>query len=167
MEGGDANAQATTQEPVVVTAVEAPTLGMAEPGLGHEVLERPLSSADRPTRVRTEENKYIPSHTGKRYGCAMAQIMESMHEKLASELVQHMTKELRSVGEHRQPDIVGMVMVQLSMKAATSKFGEAWTTKACCAEINKIHMRKTFVPKHWQDLTPKQKEQILEAFIFV
>ena len=97
----------------------------------------------------------------------MAQIMESMHGKSASKSVQHMTKELRSVGEHRQPDIVGMVMVQLSMKAATAKFGEARTTYACHARIKQIHMRNMFVPKHWQDLTPKQKEQILESFIFV
>ena len=130
MEGGDANAQATTQEPIVVTAVEAPTVGMAEPGHGHKAVEQQLSSAGRPTRVRTAENKYIPSHTGKRYGYAMAQIMESMHGKLASESVQHMTKELRSVGEHRQPDVMGMGMVQLSMKAATAKFGEAWKMTA-------------------------------------
>ena len=30
-----------------------------------------------------------------------------------------------------------------------------------------IHMRNTFVPKHWQDLASKQKEQILKSFIFV
>jgi hypothetical protein len=41
LEGGDANAQATTQEPGVVKAVEAPTVGMAEPGLGHKVVEKP------------------------------------------------------------------------------------------------------------------------------
>ena len=97
----------------------------------------------------------------------MAQIMESMHGKSASELVQQMTKELRSVGEHRQPDVVGMVMVQLSMKVATSKFGEARTTKSGRDEIKQIHLRNTFVPKHWQNLTSEQKEQILESFIFV
>ena len=28
-------------------------------------------------------------------------------------------------------------------------------------------MRKIFVPKHWEDLTPKQKGNLLESFIFV
>ena len=101
MEGGDANAQATTQEPGVVKAVEAPTVGMAEPGPSHEAVEQPLPLARKSTCVRTAENRYIPSHNGKRYGYAMAQIMGSMHGELASELVQHMMKELRSVGEHR------------------------------------------------------------------
>jgi hypothetical protein len=58
-------------------------------------------------------------------------------------------------------------MVQLSMNAATVKFGEAWTTKVSRAEIKQIHMSKTFVPKHWHELTSKQKEQILESFMFV
>jgi len=72
LKGGDANAQATMQEPVVVMAVEALTVGTAKPGTGHEaVVEQPLSSAGRPTHVRTVKNKYIPSHTGKGYGYAI------------------------------------------------------------------------------------------------
>ena len=134
---------------------EAPTVGMAEPGLGHEAVEQTLPLVHKSTRVRTAENMYIPSHTGKRYGHSMTQIMEIMHEKLDGKLVQNMTKELRSVGEHRRPDVVGMVMVQLSMNAVTAKFGEAWTMKACCAKIKQVHMHNTFVPKHWQDLTAK------------
>jgi len=136
---------------------EDPTGGMAEPGLDHEAVDQTLPLVHKSTRVRTAKNMYIPSHTGKRYGYSMTQIMEIMHEKLDGKLVQHMTKELRSVGEHRRPDVVGMVMVQLSMNAVTAKFGEAWTTKACCAKIKQVHMRNTSVPKHWQDLTAKQK----------
>jgi hypothetical protein len=59
------------------------------------------------------------------------------------------------------------MMVQLSMKAATAKFGEVRTRKACVNEVKQIHMRDTFVPKHWKELTTKQKQQVLEAFIFV
>ena len=167
MESGDANAQTIPQETVVVTADKVHTVGTAEPGPGHNVVEQPLSSADRLTPVRTAKNKHIPSHTGKRYGYAMAQIMGSMHGKLASELAQNMAKELRSVREHIRPEVVKMVIVQLSMKAATVKFREARMTKASCVEIKQIHMRNMFVPKHWQDLTHKQKEQIIESFIFV
>ena len=35
------------------------------------------------------------------------------------------------------------------------------------AEINQIHMRKTFVPKHWHKLIPKQQARMVEAFIFL
>ena len=83
LEGGDAIAQVTKQEPVVVMAGEVHTVGVTEPGSGHNLVELPLSSSSRPTCVRTAKNRYIPSHTGKRYGYAMAQIMGSMHGELA------------------------------------------------------------------------------------
>jgi hypothetical protein len=86
--------------------------------------------------------------TEKRYGYAMAQVMESMYGKLAGELVKLMGKELRSVCKHRRPEVICLVMLQLSMKAATVKFGEAWTTKACTAKIKQIHIHNTFVPEH-------------------
>ena len=121
-------------------AVEAPIVGMDEPGPGHEAGEQPSPLAHKSTRVRTAKNRYIPSYTGKSYGYAMTQIMESMHGKSAIKSVQHMTKELRSVGEHRRPDIVGMVMVQLSMKAATAKFVEARTMKVCQANPHAQHV---------------------------
>jgi hypothetical protein len=35
------------------------------------------------------------------------------------------------------------------------------------AEIKQIHMHKTFVPKHRHELTPKQRERMVEAFIFL
>ena len=55
----------------------------------------------------------------------------------------------------------------MSVKQATKKFGVDWTTKACVAEIKQIHMRKKFVPKHRHELTPKQQERMVEAFIFL
>jgi len=58
-------------------------------------------------------------------------------------------------------------MVQLSLKAAEAKFGAVWTKNAALAEVKQIHMRNTFDPKHWSELTPKQKEQVLKAFMFV
>ncbi len=60
-----------------------------------------------------------------------------------------------------------MIMVQLSMKAAEKEFGVERTKKACRLEVKQIHMRNIFVPKHWDDLTPKQRGRILGAFIFV
>jgi hypothetical protein len=53
------------------------------------------------------------------------------------------------------------------MKAAEREFGLARTTKACRIEVEQIHMQNIFVPKHWDELTPKQKGSVLESFIFV
>ena len=58
-------------------------------------------------------------------------------------------------------------MVQLSIKAAEREFGAIRTDNACWAEVKQIHMRNSFVPKHWEELTPKKKSNILESFIFV
>jgi hypothetical protein len=62
---------------------------------------------------------------------------------------------------------MGIIMVHMSVKQSTKKFGADWTTKSCVAVIKQIHMRKTFVPKHRHELTPKQQERMVEAFIFL
>jgi hypothetical protein len=93
----------------------------------------------------------------------MAVIMEKLYGKTADQAMQFMGHELREAGEHHRPEVIGMCMVQLSLKAAEAKFGAVRTRDAALAEIKQIHMRNTFNPKHWSELTPKQKEQVLEA----
>jgi hypothetical protein len=105
--------------------------------------------------------------TGKKYGYAMATIMGDLYGKTTDEARAFMSQELREDGEHHRPQVIVSMMVQLSMKAATAKFGEVRTRKACVNEIKQIHMGDTFVPKHWNELTTNQKQQVLEAFIFV
>ena len=83
------------------------------------------------------------------------------------ESVAFMQQELRESGEHHRPEVIGRIMVQLSMKAAEKEFGLARTTKACRIEVEQIQMRNIFVQKHWDELTPKQKGGVLESFIFV
>jgi len=58
-------------------------------------------------------------------------------------------------------------MAQLSMKSGAAKLDELPTTAAVEAEMKQIHLRNTFVPKHWNNLSTKQKDKILEAFMFV
>jgi hypothetical protein len=128
----------------------------------------PMSASGRPIREqRHPKPAYKPSMTGKKYIMAMATIMGNLHGKTADESRKFMGLELMEAGEHHRPEIIGMMMVQLSMKAAAAKFGKVWTKKACTAEVKQIHMRNTFVPKHWGKLTIQQKSQVLEAFIFV
>ena len=67
---------------------------------------------------------------------------------------------MSKAGEHHRPEVIGAIMVQLSMKAAEKEFRLERTKKACRLEVEQIHMRNIFVPKHWDDLTPKQRGQI-------
>jgi hypothetical protein len=95
----------------------------------------------------------------------MAQI-EHMNGTV-EESISFMQRELSEAGEHHRPEVIGVIMMQLSMKAAEKEFGVNRTKKACRLEVEQIHMQNIFVPKHWDDLTPKQRSRILEAFIFV
>jgi len=105
--------------------------------------------------------------TGKKYGYAMATTMGDLYGMTTNEARAFMGHRLQEAGAHHRPEVVVSLMVQLSMKAAAVKFGEVRTNKACMKEIKQIHMRDTFVPKHWSELTTQQKTQVLEAFIFV
>jgi hypothetical protein len=80
---------------------------------------------------------------------------------MAQRLVKLMGKSL-----HRCADIIGMVMAQVSMKAALKKWGKA-TEQAITIEIKQLHWRNLYKPMHWHELTTAQKEHILESCIFV
>ena len=77
-----------------------------------------------------------------------------------------MSVKLMSKGAHRKADVVGMTMAQLSMKAAIKKWGQE-AEHAITKEMKQLHWRDSYKPKHWHELTKKQKEQILESHIFV
>ena len=115
----------------------------------------------RPTRERKLPSSFILSMKGKKYGYAMTQILE-MDRSTLEESVAFMQRQLYETGEHHRTEVIGRTMVQLSMKAAEREFGVIRTDKACQAEVNQIHMCNSFVPKHWEELTPKQKSNILE-----
>jgi hypothetical protein len=73
-----------------------------------------------------------------------------------------MSVKLISKGAHRKADVVGMIMAQLSMKAAIKKWGQE-AEYAIRKEMKQFHWRDSYKPKHWHELTKKQKEQILES----
>ena len=83
------------------------------------------------------------------------------------ESISFMQQELSKAGEHHRPEVIRAIMVQLSMKAGEKEFGVERTKKACRLKVQQIHMQNIFVPKHWENLTLKQRGWILEAFIFV
>jgi hypothetical protein len=103
---------------------------------------------------------------GNKYAVAMTQIAALLEKSKHAMVMAQMSVKLMSPGEHRRVDLVGMVMAQLSMKAAIKKWGE----QAKCAiskEMKQLHRCNLYKPRHWHVLTKKQKEQILESHIFV
>jgi hypothetical protein len=64
------------------------------------------------------------------------------------------------------PDVVAMVMTQLSLKAGL----KAWGHKAHNAarnEMKQLHMRDTFKPMHWRDLLHTQRHMVIESHMFL
>ncbi len=64
---------------------------------------------------------------------------------------------LMSKGLHRCADIVGMIMAQLSFKAAIKKWEEV-AEQAITVEMKQLHWRNSYKPMHWHELTKAQKE---------
>jgi hypothetical protein len=98
----------------------------------------------RATRDRKQTKSYVPSMSGKSYQYSATQLSSSRHE----------------------PQIVEMVLTQLTLKAAINK----WGLKATCAaeaEMKQLHWRNTFKPVKYSKLTDRQKETILESHIFL
>jgi hypothetical protein len=103
---------------------------------------------------------------GNKYAIALTQTTLSLQGRadalcMAQRLVKSMGK-----GLHRCADIVGMVMAQVSMKAALKKWGKA-TEQAITIKMKQLHWCSLYKPMHWYEFTQAQKEHILESHIFV
>ena len=117
-------------------------------------------------RVRKPPEKLVPSMKGNKYAVAMTQIAALLEKSKHAMAMAQMSVKLMSPGEHRWADLVGMVMAQLSMKAAIKKWGEQ-AKFAISKEMKQLHWRNLYKPWHWHVLTKKQKQQILESHIFI
>jgi hypothetical protein len=133
-------------------------------------LSTPVESG-RTQRTRKQPSRLIPSFTGTKYeetGHNMVGAMKPLDGMTVEESIKYLTDELMDDGAYKiNPEVFGLVMVQLSMKSGAAKLGELPVAAAAEAEMKQIHMRSTFVPQHWKNLTAKQRDQILEAFLFV
>ena len=84
---------------------------------------------------------------GKKYTVALSQIAECLKESKNGMALAQMSIKLMSPGDHRKADILGMIMAQLSMKAAIKKWGER-ARFAILKEMKQLHWRNSFKPKH-------------------
>jgi hypothetical protein len=122
--------------------------------------------AARNARVSKPHEKYVPSMKENKYSVAMTQIAASLKDSKHAMAMAQMSVKLMSSGVHRKANIVGMIMAQLSMKAAIKKWGNQ-AKFAVSKEMKHLDWRKSYKPRHWHALTKKQKEQVLESHIFV
>jgi len=115
----------------------------------------------RNARNRKQPEKYVPSIKGNKYVVALTQIAASLKGSKHAMSMAQMSVKCMSKGAHRKADVVDMIMAQLSMKAAIKKWGQE-AEYAITKEMKQLHWRDLYKPKHWHELTKKQKEQILD-----
>ena len=122
----------------------APTIPAMAPEVVTSESIEVMKSPQRLMRTRKQVQKYVPAMKGKSYEYTATQISSTEFE----------------------PQILEMVLTQLTLKAAIKLWGND-ATSAAEAEMKQLHWRNTFKPVHWIELTAKQKETILESHIFL
>jgi len=115
----------------------------------------------RPTRVRKQVSRLIPSFEGKSYGTTMVQVSGEMVGMTLSQSIKHMELELEAMEPHDgdRRALKGVLLANLSLKQSIKLFGKEKTMASATAEMQQIHWRKSFFPKHYRELTPKQKSR--------
>jgi hypothetical protein len=98
--------------------------------------------------------------SGSKYSYAVTQ--------LESHGVLHPDAHMFTQGDFYQsePDVVAMVMTQLSLKAGLKAWGDK-THIAARNEMKQLHMRDTFKPMHWHELSHAQRQIVLESHMFL
>jgi hypothetical protein len=136
-------------EVVPAQAVAVPAPAPAETGLR------------RSTRVRTQASQgYTPSMTGSKYSYAVTQLESQgvlypdAHMFVQDDFYQE------------EPDVVAAIMTQLSLKAGMKEWGKKGF-KAAHYEMKQLHLRKTFKPNHWRELSKAQRQTVLESHMFL
>jgi hypothetical protein len=64
------------------------------------------------------------------------------------------------------PDVVAMIMTQLSLKAGLKQWGTR-ARKAVHSEMKQLHFRDTFKPLNRHEMTPEQNKTVLESHLFL
>ena len=109
-------------------------LSYAKPGIEPEIV--PIAGVRRSPRTKLQTASYVPSMKGQKY-----------HEALFNQM------------QMESPKVVATVMTQLSMKAGLKAWGDP-AKSAVKEEMQQLHMRDTFQPRHWNTLTPEEKDRL-------
>jgi hypothetical protein len=113
------------------------------------------------TRVRTQvEQAYTPIMTGSKYSYAVTQLeTQGVLNPDAHMFVQYDFYQV-------EPDVVAAIMTQLSLNAGLKEWGDRAFT-AARFEMKQLHLRNTFKPKHWRDLSQVQRQRVMESHMFL
>ena len=68
--------------------------------------------------------------------------------------------------KRHNPDVVGYIMNQLSLKEGLKIWGKKGRA-TIYSEMKKLHTRYTFLPQHWKNMSHYQKNQTLESHLFL
>jgi hypothetical protein len=146
----------------------------AEPTTSSKKVKSPVKKVASPktwmaaqdSRARKAREKYVPNMKGNKYAIAFAQITLPLQGSKDTLCMAQRLVKLMGKGLHRCTDIVGMVMAQVSMKAALKKWGKA-AEQAIAIKMRQLHWRNSYKPMHWHELTKGPREHILESHIFI
>jgi hypothetical protein len=85
-----------------------------------------------------------------------------------SQSIKRMELELEAMEPHNGDcsAIKGVLLANLSLKQSIKLFGKEKTMASATAEMQQIHWRELFRPKHYHELTPQQKSRVVESFQF-
>ncbi len=115
---------------------------------------------------RKQPQKYAPSMQGNKHQVALAQITTSLGTSNASIALAKMSDKLINKRIHQCADIVGMVMAQVSLKAALKKWGKE-AEESVGKEMKQLYWQNSFKPMPWKSPTAKQQKKVLGSPIFV
>ena len=161
-------APADTEPTLIEEEPEQPSVAPPAPEMPAEAPTTipPSAPAEQPTlrrstRIKTQTKPgYIPSLTGNKYSYAVTQLeTQGVLNPDAHMFVQDDFYQA-------EPDIVAAIMTQLALKAGLKK----WDDKgydAAYSEMKQLHMRDTFKPMHWSELSKEQRQTILESHMFL
>jgi hypothetical protein len=154
-EADPAPIEVETEQEETVSEVEAAATAPVEQPAAQ------LPELRRSTRTKVTTNKgYVPSMSGSRYAYAVTQLeKEGVMNPDAHMFVQNDFYQA-------EPDVVAAVMTQLSLKAGLREWGVTART-AVKSEMKQLHMRETFRPMHWSELSQSQRQMVLESHMFL
>jgi hypothetical protein len=147
------------QEPIVIETVVDEADEMTPPLVatpGTQETPEAIPGVRRSTRTRKHNKSYVPSMKGKRY--EVSAVQTTLHPDAHMSFCLDMMRE--------QPDVVEVIMTQLSLKSGLKRWGKKGR-KAAKSEMKQLHMRETFVPKHWRNLSELERATILESHMFL
>lgn len=118
----------------------------------------------RSSRDTVQTKRYIPTHLGKRYGYATAQLEAEQILHPDQHIFMHIWKHKHMY--QADAEDVAAIMTQLSLKAGLKMWGHK-AKAALHSEMKQLHLRETFKPMRWHALTKIQKLSVLESHMFL